>query len=114
MIGKILSVLLLAAPVAMPALAAELSVVGWVERVVINPGSLSLRAKLDTGAKTSSLNAADMTFVTRDGRRWVRFQITNGNGHIVKFERPVVRQAKLRRTGADSETRPGHCQTKSA
>lgn len=106
MIGKALLAVSVAATIGMPALAAEPRVVGWVERVSINPGGLSLGAKLDTGAKTSSLHAADITVATRAGQRWVSFEVVNGSGHRVRFERPVVRRARIRRAGAGTATRP--------
>ena len=44
------------------------SIFGWVEEVRIDSAELSLRAKLDTGATTSSLNAQDIEHFERDGK----------------------------------------------
>ncbi|MEN8720357.1 MAG: RimK/LysX family protein, partial [Oceanococcaceae bacterium] len=40
---------------------------GWVEKVRLLPGEIPLKAKLDTGAKTSSLHAEDISLFERDG-----------------------------------------------
>ena len=70
--------------------------VGWVERVCIYPGGLVFRAKLDTGAKNSSLNASHITEFKRDGEQWVRFQITDLHDNTVTIERKVHRVAKIK------------------
>lgn len=36
-------------------------------------GMVGLRAKIDTGATTSSLHATDIKVFTRNGQKWVRF-----------------------------------------
>lgn len=71
-------------------------VVGWVERVRIYPGGLVFRAKLDTGAKNSSLNASHITDFKRDGEQWVRFEVTDLHDNIVTIERKVHRVAKIK------------------
>lgn len=52
----LLAIVMVAGPVAHEN---AVPVAGWIERVVLFPGGLTLSAKLDTGAKTSSTNAAD-------------------------------------------------------
>jgi hypothetical protein len=55
----------------------DLRVAGWVERVSIFPGNLKIKAKLDTGARNSSLNATDIDAFERNGAKWVRFDMNN-------------------------------------
>lgn len=50
---------------------------GWVERVELEPIGLSLKAKLDTGAKTSSLDARNIKVVRQDSQRYVIFDVLN-------------------------------------
>lgn len=71
-------------------------VVGWVERVRIYPGGLIFRAKLDTGAKNSSLNASHITEFKRDGEQWVRFEVTDLHNNTVTIERKAHRVAKIK------------------
>ena len=52
-------------------------VAGWIENVSIFPGNFKIKAKLDTGARNSSLNARNMEEFYRDGDKWVRFKLKN-------------------------------------
>jgi hypothetical protein len=81
-------------------------VVGWIEHATIEPGHLRIRAKLDTGARTSSLNAPNYKVFDRDGEPWVKFSVTNREGQTVEFERQVVRSARIKRIMGPSQIRP--------
>ncbi|MGD2185781.1 MAG: RimK/LysX family protein [Desulfobacterales bacterium] len=84
----------------------DLQVVGWVERVSIFPGNLKFKAKLDTGARNSSLNTVHIEEFNREGAKWVRFDVTNWRGRTENFEAMVIRMAKIKQHGAKSATRP--------
>jgi hypothetical protein len=88
------------------AVASELIRAGWVEKAMLYPQKTVLRAKLDTGAKTSSINAHNPQFITRNGENWVRISITNRNIETAIIEAPVVRHVKIKRHFGESQTRP--------
>lgn len=71
--------------------------VGWVENARLYPGNLLIKAKIDTGAKSSSINCNCITPVERGGEKWVRFSIINAAGKIKWFERKVLRKVKIKR-----------------
>ncbi|MGW8247482.1 MAG: ATP-dependent zinc protease family protein [Acidiferrobacterales bacterium] len=89
--------------IAAPASAKE--VVGWVENAKIYPGGIQIKSKIDTGAKTSSLNCQCITPIKRDGEDWVSFSVKNSDGDITKIEKPVLRVAKIRRFFGKSQER---------
>ncbi len=80
-------------------------VVGWVENARVYPGDIRIRAKLDTGAKTSSLNCECQSTFDREGEKWVRFTLTNYRGRTVQIERKIHRIARIRRHGGRIQER---------
>ncbi len=53
--------------------------VGWVENVCIGDLELQLKAKMDTGASTSSVNADIIKIVKRGDKRFVFYRIIDGD-----------------------------------
>jgi hypothetical protein len=89
----------------LPLWATAKQVAGWVEMAVIQPGDLELRAKLDSGAETSSLHCVCSSTFEKDGEEWVRFTVQNWRGERVQMERPVVRRTKIKRHFGGSQER---------
>ena len=84
----------------------KLLVVGSVERLTISPPGLKLRARIDTGAETTSLHADPIVRFERDGKRWVRFTLqASPDAEPVVMERPVERRVRIKRHDADSQRR---------
>lgn len=70
---------------------------GWVERVLVSSERISMKAKLDTGANTSSLHALNVERFKRGGKRMVRFEIEDPeDGRRIEFERPLVRSVRIK------------------
>ena len=87
---------------------------GFVEWVTVEPAGLRLKARLDTGALTSSLHSVDTQVFQRDGEDWVRFHVPVA-GHrgtdeeaalrVLALERPVTRVVLVKRKGAPPQRR---------
>jgi hypothetical protein len=84
----------------------EKVVMGWLETIFLQPGNQKVTAKLDTGAKTSSVNAAKIEHIVKGGSPWVRFLFaTEKGGDSVIIERPLVRTAIIKERAAGSSKR---------
>lgn len=83
-------------------------ILGWIEWVQLTDPDLRLRAKLDTGATTSSVHAVNKRYFSRDGDDWVSFDILDRENDDlpVHYERPVVRRVRIIRAGGEVDTRP--------
>lgn len=102
-LGGLLGVLVLT----LPALAAEKTVVGWIEKVRLYPGNFLVHAKLDTGAKICSLDASNLQIFECNGQKWVRFDLVeNREGKELTIERPLLRWAPIKRHNQSPQRRP--------
>lgn len=85
------------------------ALVGWREWVGLpSVGVEWLKAKIDTGAQTSSLHAFGMKEFTRDGEAWVRFEIhpwQHSADDAIAVELPVHDRRRVRSSSGHSEKR---------
>ena len=84
-------------------------IVGWREWVSLPAlGEPSIKAKIDTGARTSALHAHDLEIVETDGRVIAKFAIrpTKGSGETVVVEAEVIEQRLIRSSNGMDELRP--------
>lgn len=81
-------------------------IVGWVEIASIYPGSIKIKAKLDTGADHSSLNAKRIEYFRRKDESWVRFVFRNLEDRLEVYEAKVIRTTQIKRHGQDAARRP--------
>jgi hypothetical protein len=88
------------------ALAGAATVAGWIERARLGAEGVQVWAKLDTGADSSSLHAKDVRWFVRDEADWVAFEVEGLDGRKVRFERKVVRIARVRRPTGEVQRRP--------
>jgi len=80
-------------------------VIGWVENALILPQKIMIKAKIDTGAKSSSLHCDCIDKFRRDGEQWVRFSLTDSDDKHYTIEKKVVRTVKIKRHFGDVQKR---------
>lgn len=83
---------------------------GWVETLKLMPEEATFKAKLDTGAQTSSMDARNITRIKKNGERWVQYDVmitdpATGKEMRLPFERRVERVLKFK-TAAGVERSP--------
>lgn len=71
-------------------------IIGRVEKVRIFPGNVVLKARIDTGAKTSSIDINSIEVFERDDEDWVHFTVTGLNGKIIHFDKKVHRVVTIK------------------
>lgn len=81
------------------------AIAGYVEDVQVFPEGVVLEGRLDTGAKTSSINAPDHETFEKDDEEWVRFTVMNGDEEV-EYERPVERTVIIRSANGGTQRRP--------
>ncbi|HEY1121637.1 MAG TPA: RimK/LysX family protein [Haloferula sp.] len=97
-----------ATAVARPVSSDPVQVYGWREWVLVGQTQMKLAAKLDTGAFTSSIHAEEKELFERDGKKWVRFIVTDPgekNSPRTRIEAPLVRIAHIKEPGGKSVAR---------
>ena len=84
--------------------------VGWREWLTLPALDVQwLKAKIDTGARTSALNAQEITLFQRDQTDWVRFKlhpVQEQETPQVVCEAPVVEYRHVTDSGGNTEKRP--------
>ncbi|MEM9796918.1 MAG: RimK/LysX family protein [Pseudomonadota bacterium] len=81
--------------------------IGWQERVDLPLlGLTNLKAKIDTGARTSALHATEIVEFARDGAPWVRFHtIFEDDARDMDVESPVHDRREITNTSGVPEAR---------
>jgi len=101
-----LTVLLLVLNTLFPVTGFPKEIVGWAEHAYLVPGHIELKAKIDTGAESSSVNCECHSYFKRDGASWVRFSIVTSEGSQLTLEREIVRTVKIKRHFGKVQERP--------
>ncbi len=87
----------------------HLTVIGLREWIALPElGVAGLRAKIDTGASTSSLHATEIEPFERDGQRWVRFNAHLGSVVQLRHRRceaPLVAIKTIKSSNGVAQTR---------
>src|SRR5690606_24890809 len=80
-------------------------VVGRVEWIKIKTNSMRLKARIDTGAQTSSIHAENVVEKVIEGKRYVQFESFDFNGKKHVFLKEVVKKQKVRSSSGDLSDR---------
>jgi hypothetical protein len=81
---------------------------GWREWLELPElGITAVRAKVDTGARSSSLHVESQQTFERDGAEWVRFELDTGRyrAPLAFAEAPVLERRKVTDSGGHSTER---------
>lgn len=79
---------------------------GYLERVTIYPGPISIEAKLDTGADNSSIHATNIKLGLQGGKQWVSFDVATKANVIQHFDKSVIRIARIKQRSGPPQERP--------
>lgn len=81
-------------------------IVGEVENFYLAGPQLIYKARIDSGAETSSIDARNITRFERDGGNWVRFDVpVPGAEEFVTLEKEISRRVKVIQASADEAER---------
>ena len=87
----------------------QLTVLGWREWVDLpDLGFGPIKAKVDTGARTSCLHAFELDPFEQDGQAWIRFKVhpvQKDDGLVVQCEVPICDQRAVTDSGGHTEQR---------
>jgi len=87
-----------------------LQTIGWRESVALpDLGVASIKAKVDTGARTSALHAFECVEFERDGAAWVRFEIhpvQRSTKQVTVAEAPILEYRSIRSSSGTVDHRP--------
>ena len=87
-----------------------LPIIGWRERVALPElGITSVKAKIDTGARSSAIHASSIESFERDGVEFVRFKVhpsQRNRTKVITAEAKLLEMRTVRNSGGKSELRP--------
>lgn len=81
-------------------------IVGEVENLYLAGPGLIYKARIDSGAETSSIDARNITRFERDGNNWVRFDVpVPGTDKFVTLEKEISRRVRVIQASAEDAER---------
>jgi len=82
------------------------TIAGYIETVTFPDYGITLDAKLDTGADSSSVGVADLDRFKRNGKIWYRFTLQGSDGKTATIEQQTNRTARIMRAEVEDTRRP--------
>jgi len=88
-----------------PVIKDSMIVIGTAEKVYIPSSDILLKAKIDTGATTTSIHALNIKEFERDGNKWIKFDLQDKDGNLINKNLPLHRIVKIKRHGTKNQKR---------
>ncbi len=86
--------------------AGDMAIIGRIEYVDVMSIDMRKKARIDTGAETTSIDASNIVEFERDGRKWVQFTIADRSTEdMSEIKAPVVRTVRIKQHGVDNVRR---------
>lgn len=80
-------------------------IIGRVEWIYFPNWKIKLRARIDTGAKSSSIHAVNVERVVENGETFVYFDTYQADEKPIRLKAKFVKEAKVTSSNGQSETR---------
>ena len=84
-------------------------IAGYVENIKIETQDYNIKAKLDTGARTSSIHGINIEPFKKDGERWLKFTLllidSKGDKHELLLEKPRSRRTNVKNHDGEHDKR---------
>lgn len=85
----------------------EFTLIGWRELVSLSQFKLfNIKAKIDTGAKTSALHAENIEYITVKGKKYVRFSVGSEEGKTITIKSPLIEERDIKSSTGHKTRRP--------
>ncbi len=88
----------------------NLPTIGWRERLALpDLAVISVKAKIDTGARSSALHAFDIELFKQDDVDFVRFKVhpsQRNKKKVITAEAKLLEMRAIKNSGGQAETRP--------
>lgn len=82
------------------------TVLGWVEKVTLSGSEHTVKAKLDSGAKTSSVDAEIVKTFKRDGKKFVLYRVMLDDNISETYESRIIRWVRIKMKNGGFQRRP--------
>ena len=83
-----------------------LATLGAIEKVTLVDEDITVNARIDSGALTSTIDARNLTLFQKDGADWVQFDMPISKAATKHIVAPVTRFVLIKRHGESSDRRP--------
>jgi hypothetical protein len=85
----------------------DLTLIGWREFVALPELKLkNIKAKIDTGAKTSALHAEDIEYLTINNKKYVKFVYKTEEGQRKKLKARFIEERTIKSSTGQTTLRP--------